>query len=57
MGRKAQCPGAEEGLLEKAVRGVRISFDAVRRPDTAPAVLGALLFVCVFLAINPMAGP
>jgi penicillin-binding protein 1C len=62
LGRKVLGPGDPgsgdaEGLVEKAVRGARISFDAVRHPDTAPAVLGALLFVLVFLAINPMAGP
>ncbi|MFH2115136.1 MAG: penicillin-binding protein 1C [Spirochaetota bacterium] len=46
-----------EGLLAKAIRGARITLDAALRPDTAPAVLGALLFVIAFLAISPMAGP
>lgn len=52
-----KAPSGKEGLLAKAIRGARISLAAVRRPDTAPAVLGALLFAIAFLAINPMAGP
>ena len=57
MNPKAKGSRGTEGLVEKAVRGARISFDAVRHPDTAPAVLGALLFALAFLCINPMAGP
>ena len=52
-----QASGRTEGVVSKAIRGARITFDAVRRPDTAPAVSGALLFILVFLAINPTAGP
>jgi penicillin-binding protein 1C len=46
-----------ERFLARALRGARISFDGLRRPDTAPAVLGALLFLLAFLAIDPLAGP
>jgi penicillin-binding protein 1C len=46
-----------ERLLARAIRGAHISFDELRRPDTAPAVLGALLFIGFFLALDPLAGP
>ena len=46
-----------KSLRSRWIRGVRLSFIELSRPDTAPGVLGALLFACAFLAINPMAGP